>query len=73
MLFRSAKIVRTLVHDEHFPIYKIILCPFSYVNYDDTPMDTQVVDKRVYEEWLDKCAALIRQLSLHSFVCFKIY
>ncbi len=53
-LQRSAKIVRTLVHDEHFPIYKIILCPFSYVNYDDTPTDTQVVDKRVYEEWLDK-------------------
>lgn len=53
-LRRSSSIVRTLIRENDFPIYKVILCPNSYVDYDDLSSDTIVVDARVYDEWMQK-------------------
>lgn len=53
-LQRSSNIVRTLIRENDFPIYKVILCPQSYVNYDDLSSDTIIVDVRVYDEWMRK-------------------
>ncbi|KAA0549044.1 NERD domain-containing protein [Bacillus sp. BGMRC 2118] len=59
-LNRMEKIVRNIYqyHEVDLPIRKVVLNRTGYIDYPYAPVDTMLIDKRVYEEWFSSLRRL---------------
>ncbi|MBM6616390.1 NERD domain-containing protein [Bacillus suaedaesalsae] len=59
-LNRMEKIVRNIYqyHEVELPIRKVVLNRTGYIDYLYAPVDTMLIDKRVYEEWFSSLRRL---------------
>ena len=52
-LNRTSKIVKKIfqLHEIDLPIHKVLLSRNGFIDYPSAPFDTELIDKRKFEEW----------------------
>ncbi|WP_078379348.1 NERD domain-containing protein [Sutcliffiella halmapala] len=56
---RMGSIIKNVLsqHEIDFPVTKILLHPYGYIDSTEGPSDIQVLDKRSYDKWFEKMRA----------------